>query len=102
MRVDIREKWINYITVAGLVVFVILGIVYLNMDAISQIHIDFSTDSAASDIFPPWLPDLNLDWFNAMDTVSKMIFGFLMCILIGSLIGGVGMIVIRNRVSSRK
>ncbi len=102
MRVDIREKWINYLTVAGLVVFVILGIVYLNLDAISQIHIDFSMDSAASDISLPWLPDLNLDWFNAMDTVSKMIFGFLMCILIGSLIGGVGMIVIRKRVSSRK
>jgi hypothetical protein len=56
MRVDIREKWINYLTVAGLVVFVILGIVYLNLDAISQIHIESTTDSAAS-IFSPWLPD---------------------------------------------
>lgn len=102
MREDPREKWIDYITVAGLAVFIILGIVYLNLDAISKINIDLSMDSAVSNISLPGMPVLNLDWFYAMDPASQLIFGFLILTLIGSLIGGVGMLMLRKRVSARK
>ncbi len=97
-----REKWIDYFTVAGLAIFIILGIVYLNLDAISKMNFDFSLDSASSNISLPGIPSINFDWFNAMDPVSKLIFGFLMLILIGSVIGGIGMLVAMKRTSARK
>lgn len=102
MREDVSKKWIDYFTVAGLVTFVILAIIYLNLETISQIHIDFSMDSALPGIEIPWLANLNLDWFYAMDPVSRMIFGFLMLMLGGSLVGGLWMVAIRKRASARK
>jgi hypothetical protein len=101
MKEDPREKWINYLTVAGLVGFVLLSLIYLNLDAISQINIDFSLDSG-SGISLPGLPNINFDWFNAMDPASKLIFGFLVTILAGSLIGSALLLIVRKRASARK
>ncbi|MGA9141087.1 MAG: hypothetical protein WBZ29_12730 [Methanocella sp.] len=102
MKDDPKEKWINYFTVAGLAVFVILGIVYLNLDTISQMNINFSLDPSSSNLSLPGLPNINFDWFTMMDPVSKIIFSFLVLILGGSLIGSAWLLIARKRASSRK
>jgi uncharacterized membrane protein YphA (DoxX/SURF4 family) len=88
--------------VAGLVAIAILGVIYLNLDAIRRVNIDLSEEAPRPNISHPWLSNINLDWFYAMDPPTQLIFGFLMLALIGSLIGGLGMILVRKRAAARK
>ncbi len=97
-----KEKMIDYVTIAGLIIFAILGLIYLNLDTISHMNLSVSLDSAASNISVPGLPSLNFNWFTQMDPVSKLVFSFLMMILAGCLIGSVWILVVRKRASARR
>lgn len=92
---------IDYLTVAGLAIFLILGIIYLTWDHISQINL--SLDPSSANISLPFgIPSVNLDWFQSMDQASQLIFCFLLTILVATLIGGTLMyLVYRKRAGTK-
>jgi hypothetical protein len=99
-----EKRTIDYITVAGLAIFVILGIIYLCWNHISQIHLNVSLDPSLANISLPALtiPNLSLDWFYAMDPASRLIFLFIMMILASTIIGGTWMYLVHRRSNSRR
>jgi hypothetical protein len=92
---------IDYLTVAGLAIFLILGIIYLTWDHISQINL--SLDPSSANISLPFgIPSVNLDWFQSMDQASQLILCFLLTILVATLIGGTLMyLVFRKRTGTK-
>lgn len=98
-----EKRTIDQITVAGLAIFAILGIVYLCRDEISNIHLNFSLDPPSSDISLPAFsfPNLSLDWFYAMDPASKLVFSFVMFMLLSTLVASAVMY-LRHRQSNAR
>jgi hypothetical protein len=97
------KRTIDYFTVAGLAIFVILGIIYLTWDHISQINLNLSLDPSSVNISLPFgIPDFNMDWFNTMDPASRIIFCFVMTILLGTLIGGTWMYLVHRKRTGAK
>jgi hypothetical protein len=101
---SMEKRTIDYITVAGLAIFVILGIVYLCRDYISSIRLNLSPDPSSANIALPAfsMPDLSLGWFYAMDPASKLIFSFVIFLLLSTLVGGALMYLRYRRSSARR
>jgi hypothetical protein len=99
-----EKETIDRMTVAGLAMFVILSIIYLCWDHISNILLNISVDSPTANMSLPSLtmPSLSFDWFYKMDPASRIIFVFIMMILVSTIIGGTWMYLIRKRASARK
>ena len=86
-----EKETIDRLTVAGLVIFFLLGILYTFWDRISQIRLDLTLNPPVDNLPIPafnLIDLLNFDWFNKLDPASKLILGFVMTILIGTFIGG--------------
>lgn len=99
-----EKQTLDRITVAGLVICVILGALYLCWDNIAQIRWNFSLDPASMGISLPAFnfPNLSLDWFYAMDPASKIVFSFIMFILLSTFVAGVIMYLRHRRSSARR
>lgn len=84
-----EKETIDRMTVAGLLFFLILGIIYLCRDRISLTSPNISLNLPAVDLAIPVfaIPYLSLEWFYKMDTASQIIFSFIMLTLFGTLIG---------------
>jgi hypothetical protein len=96
------KRTIDYYTVAGLAIFVILSIIYLCRDHLSQIRLDVALDKSPVNISLPAMPNLSMDWFHNMDPATKIVFCFVMTILFGTLIGGTWMYLVHRKRTGAK
>jgi hypothetical protein len=98
---SMEKRTIDHLTVAGLVIFVILSIIYLCWDHIIELRIplDPPTSSLAIPAFA--IPSFSLDWFYDMDPASKIVFSFVMFLLLSTLVGGT-LAYLRHRRSSAR
>jgi|AGTN01.3.fsa_nt_gi hypothetical protein len=97
-----EKRTIDRLTVAGLAIFVILSLIYLFRDEIWKMQLDLSSGMSSSKFEVPFaIPSFNMDWFYSMDPATKIIFMFLMTILVATLIGG-ACILARKRASSKR
>jgi hypothetical protein len=81
---------IDYYTIAGLAIFVILSVIYLCLDDIKKIHLSLSPPEMSyngGSLPPLRIPDFNLDWFHSMDPVSRILFCFLAMVVVSTAIG---------------
>jgi hypothetical protein len=103
-RESMEKRTIDYITVAGLAICLILGVTYLCWDHISQIHLNLSMDPSSVGISVPAfsIPSFSLDWFYSMDPASKIVFVFVMFLLLSTLVGGTLMYLRYRRSSARR
>jgi hypothetical protein len=94
-----RHEPIDYLTIAGLAIFLILGIVYISWDYITVVHIDLGQpiSSVTGSLPAIGIPNFNMDWFDSMDAASKIIFCFIMTTLVATLIGGTGVYLLHRR-----
>jgi amino acid transporter len=94
----------DLITVAGLVICMILGILYLCWDNITQINWNFllNPPSTGISLTAFSFPNLNLDWFYAMDPASKIVFSFVMFLLLSTFVAGAIMYLRHRRSSARR
>jgi hypothetical protein len=99
---SMEKRTIDYITVAGLVIFVVLGIVYLCRDEISKINLSLDPSSASVSLPAFSIPSFSLDWFYSMDPASKLVFTFVMFLLLSTLVGGTLMYLKYRRSSARR
>ena len=98
-----RDRRVDYLTVAGLAIFVIMSSIYLCRDRIGQMLSDLSLDSSSTDVTLPFgIPVIDLEWFYEMDTASQIMLCFLATCIVATLIGGTCMYLIRRRLGSRK
>lgn len=98
-----EKQTLDRITVVGLVICVILGILYLSWDRISRIRWNLSLDSPSVDLGLPAFsfPSLSLDWFYSMDPASKLVFSFVMFLLLSTFVAG-AIMYLRHRQSSAR
>jgi hypothetical protein len=100
---NMRRQKTDYFTVAGIILFGILVIIYFTWDHIVQFLQGLSLDqSDRSDSLPGIIPNVNLDWFYAQDPASQIILCFLATVLLATLIGGSVILLIRRVSGARK
>jgi hypothetical protein len=98
-----EKQTIDRLTVAGLATFALLSLIYLCWDRISQIRLTLPLDRPSPNIALPFgIPNFNLDWYNNMDPASRLVFIFVMMILVSTIIGGTWMYLMRRRSSARR
>jgi len=84
---------LDYLTIAGLAIFFVLEAGYYIITSLGlQIGISLNPPSLSNDATLPAFsfPNLNLDWFHNMDPVSKILFAFLVILVIGTATGCAG------------
>jgi hypothetical protein len=99
-----EKETIDRLTVLGLAIFAVLSAIYLCRDTISKMLTDLVENPPKSNISLPGIamPSLSFDWWYKMDPASRIIFVFIMTILISTIIGGTWMYLIRKRAAARK
>jgi hypothetical protein len=98
---SMEKETIDRLTVAGLAIFVILSIIYLCWDHITELKVSLNPPSADIALPAFTIPDLSLDWFHSMDPASKLVFTFVMFLLLSTLVGGT-LVYLRHRKSSAR
>ena len=99
-----EKETIDRLTVLGLAIFAVLSAIYLCRDTIGNMLTNLARNPPQSNISLPGIamPSLSLDWWYKMDPATKIIFVFIMMILISTIIGGTWMYLIRKRAAARK
>jgi hypothetical protein len=95
------KRTIDHITVAGLAIFVILSIIYLCWNHITELKVSLEPPSANLALPDFAIPSFNMDWFYSMDPASKIVFSFVMFLLLSTLVGGT-LVYLRHRRSSAR
>ena len=84
---------IDYYTIAGIAIFLILEAGYFLITSLGlKISLDPSNISVGYYMPNIGLPNLNMDWFNHMDPVSRILFAFLVMVVGGTAIGCAGLL----------
>jgi hypothetical protein len=99
-----EKETIDRLTVAGLGIFVVLSAIYLCWDHITQIHLNLAINPPSADLSLPnfSMPGFSLDWFYNMDPASRLVFCFIMLMLVSTIVGATWMYLARRRSSARK
>jgi hypothetical protein len=99
-----EKETLDRITVVGLVICMILGILYLCWDHITQIRWNVSLNPPSVDLGLPAFrfPSLSLDWFYSMDPASKLVFSFVMLMLLSTFVATTLMYLRHRRESARR
>jgi hypothetical protein len=94
-----RRSNTDYLTIAGLVIFIILTMGYIALDYVDKAHPDISIDVPHAGVD---LPELSLDGFNALDNATKLLYLFVFTLVTASVVGSFGLYFFYRRVRASK